>query len=92
MHIFKYAKRVEVDNNYSMQVASILREPLPERVSFAGTNKDGKWYEVRLPASTWALAVRSSTTTTVGIYHSPALLKQELKEANVAEPISEPKA
>jgi hypothetical protein len=39
------------------------------------------WYKLQLPASVWALAVRSAEGTVVGIYHSPYLAELELKEA-----------
>lgn len=81
MYKFKHAVRVEANNNWSKQLTAILAEPLPPRVSFEGTNQHGSWFRVELPASVWALAIRSDSGTSVGVYHSPWLLDQELKEA-----------
>jgi len=81
MYSFKHAVRTETDNNWTNQLSAILQEPLPARVTYSGINELGKWYTVQLPASVWALAVISDESTTVGVYHSPALLEIELKEA-----------
>ena len=81
MYNFKHAVRVEADNNWTKQLSAILQEPLPARVTYSGVNELGKWYTIQLPASVWALAVRSAEGTVVGIYHSPYLAELELKEA-----------
>jgi hypothetical protein len=81
MYNFKHAVRVEADNNWTKQLSAILQEPLPARVTCSGINELGKWYTIQLPASVWALAVTSDRGIMVGLYHSPAMLEIELKEA-----------
>jgi hypothetical protein len=81
MYSFKHAVRTETDNNWTNQLSAILQEPLPSRVTHSGNNELGEWFKVQLPASVWALAVISDEGTTVGVYHSPAMLEIELKEA-----------
>ena len=81
MYKFKNAVRVETDNNWSRQISALLDEPLPPQATFEGENAHGKWFKLQLPASVWALAVRSAEGTTVGVYHSPYLAALELKEA-----------
>ena len=81
MYSFKYAVRVETDNNWSRQVSAILKEPLPSNVTHLGQNAHGSWYRIILPASVWALAVDSKQGTTVGVYHSPAMLESEIGKA-----------
>lgn len=81
MYSFKHAVRVETDNNWSRQVSAILKEPLPSNVTYLGENVHGSWFKLQLPASVWALAVRSNLTTSVGVYHSPAVLEFELGKA-----------
>jgi hypothetical protein len=81
MYNFKTALRVETNNNPANQLAATLHEPLPAQAAFAGNNKHGDWFRVELPASVWALAVKSDEGITVGYYHSPAAADDELKEA-----------
>ncbi len=81
MYSFKHAVRVETDNNWSRQLSAILQEPLPPQATFEGENVHGKWFKVKLPASVWALAVKTDSSTTVGVYHSPYAADFELKEA-----------
>lgn len=81
MYSFKHAVRVEADNNWSRQVSAILKEPLPSHVTHLGRNADGDWYKIILPASVLALALNSEQGTTVGVYHSPALLECEIGKA-----------
>jgi len=81
MYSFKHAVRVETDNNWSRQMSALLQEPLPARVTYSGINELGKWFTIQLPASVWALAVISDEGISVGVYHSPATLEFELKEA-----------
>jgi hypothetical protein len=86
MYNFKSAKRVETNSIWSNQLDAILKDPLPTRATFEGTNKHGSWFRVQLPASVWALAVRSNEGITVGYYHSPADADSELREALNAKP------
>ena len=81
MYSFKHAVRVETDNNWSRQVSAILKEPLPSNVTYLGKNVHGSWFRLQLPASVWALAVSSDLTTSVGVYHSPAVLEFEIGKA-----------
>lgn len=81
MYSFKYAVRTETDNNWSSQMSAILQEPLPPQATFEGENNFGSWFKVTLPASVWALVVRSDEGVTAGIYHSPYDAGLELKEA-----------
>jgi hypothetical protein len=81
MYNFKKAERVETNSIWSKQLDAILNEPLPARATFEGANKHGDWFKVQLPASVWALAVRSDEGITVGYYHSPAVADSELREA-----------
>ena len=81
MYNFKNAVRVETDNNWSRQISALLDKPLPPHATFEGESVHGMWYRLQLPASVWALAVRSAEGTTVGVYHSPYLAELELKEA-----------
>lgn len=81
MYSFKYAVRTETNSNWTKSLSSILVEPLPPRATFEGENKFGSWFKVTLPASVWALAVRSAEGITVGVYHSPHDADLELKEA-----------
>jgi hypothetical protein len=81
MYIFKTALRVETNNNPAKQLGAILKEPLPAQAAFAGSDKHGDWYRVALPASVWAIAIKSDDDITVGYYHSPASADEELKEA-----------
>jgi hypothetical protein len=81
MYSFKHAVRTETENNWTKQLSSVLIEPLPPRATFEGENKFGSWFKVTLPASVWALAVRSAEGITVGVYHSPHDADLELKEA-----------
>jgi hypothetical protein len=81
MYSFKYAVRTETDNNWSNQISAILQEPLPPQATFEGKNSFGSWFKVTLPASVWALVVRSKENVTVGVFHSPHDADLELKEA-----------
>lgn len=80
MYSFKHAVRTETNNNWTGQLSAIL-DPLSPRASFEGENKHGSWFKVTLPASVWALAIRSDEGVTVGVYHSPHDADLELKEA-----------
>ena len=86
MYSFKNAKRVETNSVWSRQLDAILNEPLPAQATYEGANKHGSWFRVQLPASVWALAVRSDEGITVGYYHSPAEADSELREALNAKP------
>lgn len=86
MYSFRHAVRVETDNNWSRQVSTLFREPLPEHVEHVGDNVHGSWFKIQLPASVWALAVNNDRGTSVGVYHSPAMLEFELRKALNAEP------
>jgi len=81
MYKFKNALRTETNNNPANQLSAILKEPLPAHALHAGSNEHGDWFRIQLPASVWALAVKSDDGITVGFYHSPALADLELKEA-----------
>ena len=81
MYNFKNAVREETDNKWSRQISALLDKPLPPHATFEGESVHGMWYKLQLPASVWALAVRSAEGTVVGIYHSPYLAGLELKEA-----------
>ena len=81
MYSFKHSVRVETENNWSRQISALLKEPLPARVERKGTNSHGSWFKINLPASVLALVVTSDEGTSAGIYHSPAALERELKEA-----------
>jgi hypothetical protein len=81
MYSFRHAVRVETDNNWSRQVSTLFRDPLPTHVEHVGDNVHGSWFKITLPASVWALAVNSERGTSVGVYHSPAVLEFELRKA-----------
>lgn len=81
MYSFKHAVRVEANNNWSRQVSTLFRDPLPNHVEHVGNNIHGSWYKIQLPASVWALAVNDGKRTSVGVYHSPAALEFELRKA-----------
>lgn len=82
MYKFKEAIRVETNSNWANQLDVVLRrDPLPTQATFEGSNKHGDWYSVVLPASVWALAVKSNEGISVGYYHSPAVLDLELRKA-----------
>jgi hypothetical protein len=81
MYSFRHAVRVETDNNWSRQVSTLFRDPLPTHVEHVGDNGHGSWFKITLPASVWALAVNSERGTSVGVYHSPAILELELRKA-----------
>ncbi len=86
MYEFEYAVRVEADNNWSRQISTLFRSPLPTHVEHVGNDAHGSWYKVTLPASVWALAISSNTGTAVGVYHSPSALENELRKASHAAP------
>ena len=81
MYNFKHAERVETNSIWSRQLDAILNEPLPARATYEGANKHGDWFKVQLPASVWALAIKSDEGITVGYYHSPNELGIELGKA-----------
>lgn len=87
MYNFKTALRVETNSIWANQLDAVLsQDPQPARVNFEGSNKHGDWYSVALPASVWALAIKSDEGITVGYYHSPADLGDELREALNVKP------
>lgn len=87
MYSFKTAKRVETNTIWANQLNALLeRDELPGHVTDLGINKHGHWYKANLPASVYALAVKSEEGITVGYYHSPANLDDELKEALNVKP------
>ena len=87
MYNFKNARRVETNSIWANQLDAVLKQdPMPARVSYEGSNKHGDWYSVVLPASVWALAIKSDEGITVGYYHSPAELDFELGKALNAKP------
>ena len=82
MYNFKTALRTETNTVWANQLDAVLKQdPLPTRATFEGSNKHGDWYSVVLPASVWALAIKSDEGITVGYYHSPAVLDLELRKA-----------
>jgi hypothetical protein len=82
MYNFKTARRVETNSIWANQLDAVLKQdPMPARVTFEGSNKHGDWYSVVLPASVWALAIKSDEGITVGYYHSPNELGIELGKA-----------
>jgi hypothetical protein len=82
MYNFKTALRVETNTVWAKQLdAVLLQDPVPTRVSYEGSNKHGDWFTVVLPASVWALAVKSDEGITVGYYHSPFDMDLELRKA-----------
>lgn len=87
MYKFKHAVREETGNNWSRAISALLKEPLPAHVRHEGKNSHGDWFKINLPAGVWALVVTSDAGVTAGIYHSPALLERELKEALYGSPI-----
>jgi hypothetical protein len=87
MYTFKTARRVETNSIWANQLDAVLnQDPRPASVNFEGSNKHGDWYSVTLPASVWALAIKSDEGITVGYYHSPAELDDELRKALNANP------
>jgi hypothetical protein len=87
MYNFKSALRVETNSTWANQLDAVLKQdPLPTRARYEGSNKHGDWYSVVLPASVWALAIKSDEGITVGYYHSPAELDDELRKALNANP------
>ena len=87
MYNFKTAKRVETNSIWANQLDAVLKQdPMPARVTFEGSNRHGDWYSVALPASVWALAIKSDEGITVGYYHSPFEMDCELRKALNANP------
>lgn len=86
MYNFTLAKRVEFNSNPAKQLDAILHEPLPPQAEFVGENQYGTLYKVTLPASVWALAIRSAEGICVGYYHSPYEADAEIREALNAKP------
>lgn len=87
MYNFKTALRVETNSVWAKQLDAVLTQnPMPTRATYEGSNKHGDWYSVVLPASVWALAIKSDEGITVGYYHSPAELDDELRKALNANP------
>jgi hypothetical protein len=90
MYRFKRAVRVETNNGWTYGIQQTLTDPaqpLPLHVRPLGETKHGFWYRFELPASVWALVVKSDEGITAGIYHSPAAADDELKEVfDVAKP------
>lgn len=80
MYKFKHAVRTETENNWSLGILKLLKEPLPDRIEYRGSNEHGRWFSVQLPASVIALAVVSEIGITCGVFHSPAMLRLELEE------------
>jgi hypothetical protein len=82
MYNFKTALRVETNSVWANQLDAVLKQdPLPTRATYEGSNTHGDWYSVVLPASVWALAIKSDEGVTVGYYHSPAVMDLELRKA-----------
>ena len=87
MYSFKTAKRVETNTIWALQLNAVLeKDDLPDHVTALGENKHGRWFKANLPASVYALAVKSDEGITVGYFHSPADLEDELKEAPNVKP------
>lgn len=86
MYNFTLAKRVEVNSNPAKQLDAILHEPLPPQAEFVGESAYGTLFKVTLPASVWALAIRSAEGICVGYYHAPIDADSDIREALNAKP------
>ena len=86
MYNFTLAKRVETNSIWAKQLDAILNEPLPPQAEYIGSSKHGELFKVTLPASVWALAIKSDEGITVGYYHAPYDADAEIREAQNAKP------